>query len=120
MRASIRKGEAVHVPPNPAEHITDWLMDIGPTIPTGMGPEPISWEAINAWCDRIGIELDAWEARTIRRLSRVFIAQQNEARKPSCPAPYSEVAESPEQVDDRVTAQFKAMFDAFAQRGDAG
>lgn len=101
-------------PDNPAPHITDWLMDIGPTVPAGMGEAPISWEALDAWTRRTGIELDVWEARTIRRLSSAFIAQRYDAKKPACPAPYNGV-EQPAEVRDMVSEQFKALIGAFGK-----
>ncbi len=78
-----------------------------------MGEGPIGWADMAAWQSLTGIELDAWEARTIRRLSQAFVAQRHESEKPGCPSPCEEPAEA---VNDRVTAQFKAMFDALAQR----
>lgn len=80
-----------------------------------MGSGPIGWEALAAWSAMTGVELDPWEARTIRRLSKAFVAEQFDARKPSCPAPFDgNEAESVEARRDRVTAQFKAMFDALS------
>lgn len=111
------RDQPILLPPNPAEHVTDWLFDIGPVGSNGMSATEIGWEAIDAWCRRTGIDLDPWEARTIRRLSRAFAAQQHDARKPTCPAPYSGGEESVPQRRDRVSAQFKAMWDKLAKRG---
>lgn len=59
----------------------------------------------------MGIELNPWEAKTLRRLSSAFIAQQHDAKKNGCPAPYA--CETPELIENRVTSQFKAMMAAF-------
>jgi len=55
-----------------------------------MGEGPVSWIEINAWCERTGIELDPWEARTIRALSTAYVAQAHKSRKPDCPSPLDE------------------------------
>lgn len=104
----------MHVPPNPLPHITDWLFEIGPSSANGMGESPIDWASIAAWSGQIGIVLNAWEARTIRRLSQDFIHMRFEARKASCPAPFDPDADDEAKGDDRVTAQFRAMMAAFA------
>ena len=103
------------LPPNPAEHVTDWLLEIGPTSISGMGEAPVSWETIDAWQRLTGIELDPWEARTIRRLSSAYVGQRYEARKPNCPPPYNGADESVVAKRDTVTAQFKAFMQAFAK-----
>jgi len=110
-----RAGELIVLPDNPAPHIAEWLFEIGPTVPNGMGEAAIGWPDIDAWCRRTGIDLDPWEARTIRRLSKAFIAQRHDARKPDCLAPYAGVVIDVEAQDAKVTSQFKAMMLAFAK-----
>lgn len=110
------RDEPILYPDNPAPHITDWLFEIGPTVPTGMGEAAISWEAMDAWCNRTGVDLDPWECRTLRKLSQAFINQRHDAKKPDCPAPYSIEAIEAQQAEDRVTEQFRQMKLAFANR----
>lgn len=102
--------ESPVLPPNPAPHITDWFMEIGPTFSTGMGERPIEWPDMDAWCNRVGIDLDPWEARTIRRLSKAYARQVFDAKKPDCPAPY---IGNREVITDRrgiVANKLKAVF----------
>lgn len=107
------RGETPALPENPAPHITDWFLEIGPAVSAGMGEAPIGWQDMAAWSDLTGIELDAWEARTIRSLSEVFVAERHRARKPACMAPYSAL---PAENRARVDTQFKALVGALAGR----
>lgn len=92
------EGRPVLLPDNPAPHITDWLLEIGPTVSGAMGESAISWQEIEAWQRSTGIELDAWESRTIRKLSQAFIGQRHDAKARDCPAPFTGKAE---QIADR-------------------
>lgn len=76
------------MPPNPAPHIIDWLMEIGLTEAAGMGSAPLSWQEIDAWCNRTGIDLATWEARLIRRLSADYLAECRKAEDRNCPPPW--------------------------------
>lgn len=94
-------------PPNPAEHITDWLMEIGPT----MGDRVVTEQELVAWQSNSGIELDAWESRTIRRLSRAYLAQHYAAEEPDCPQPFtSDDEDDVEAHEAYVDAQIDALF----------
>lgn len=107
------RGETPALPDNPAPHVTDWFLEIGPTVATGMGEGPIGWQDMTAWSELTGVELDPWEAKTIRSLSSAFVAERHRARKPGCLAPYSTLS-----ADNRgrVDAQFKALVGALAGR----
>lgn len=103
------RAELILFPPNPADHITDWLREIGPTVSGAMGEAAIGWQDLAAWEHLTGIELDAWEARTIRSLSQEYLAQRHAATEPACPPPYSGTRQDVGVVRDKVTAQFAAM-----------
>jgi hypothetical protein len=83
-----RQRIAPAMPPNPAPHITDWLLEIGLTEAAGMGAAPLSWRELDAWCDRTGVNLDPWESRLIRRLSSAYIAEGQSAESENCPPPW--------------------------------
>jgi hypothetical protein len=100
------EGIPVDLPDNPLPYLTDWLIEIGPLATGGMGPAPLDWSDIANWQSLVGIRLDAWEARTIRKLSREFLDQMTKAKKPECPAPYSTGAVN----EEAVTEQFRKMF----------
>ena len=71
-----------------APHIIGYLYEIGPTMSTGMGLTPISFEEILAWQSLTGIELDPWETRILRRLSYDYLSESHKAEKADYPAPW--------------------------------
>lgn len=99
------------LPPIAHRHIVKWWLEIGPTVMAGMGEGPIGWSDIAAWQHLTAIQLDPWEAQAIRRLSREFLSQQCEARKPLCPSPLAEIEEKA-QTREKVAGQFKALIAA--------
>ena len=88
------------MPPNPAPHIIDRLVEIGLTEAAGMGAAPISWQSIRAWQDVMGIRLPRWEARLIRKLSVEYMAESRRAESENCPAPFrAGVSEREKQLE---------------------
>lgn len=94
------------LPDNPAPHLTDWFLEIGPAS----GDGPLGWQDIAAWSAQIGVELDPWETRTLRRLSEAFVNQRAVARKPNCPEPRLQADEI--ATRNKVDAQFAALMGA--------
>lgn len=83
-----RDGVKPQLPPNPMPHIVNRLVEIGLTGSTGMGPVPLSWLELDAWCRRTNVDLIPWEARLIRELSSAYIAEGRRAESENCPAPW--------------------------------
>lgn len=76
------------MPPNPAPHITDRLIEIGLTGTGAMTAVPLSWGEIDAWCNRTSIDLEPWEARLISRLSKAYVNQLHASEDEHCPPPF--------------------------------
>jgi hypothetical protein len=76
------------MPPNPAPHITDWLIEMGLTEAAGMGAVPISSSELAAWQGNTGVRLAPWEARLIRELSKIYLAEGRAAESENCPPPW--------------------------------
>lgn len=76
------------MPPNPAPHITDWLIEMGLTEAAGMGAVPISSCELAAWQDNTCVRLAPWEARLIRELSKAYLAEGRIAESETCPPPW--------------------------------
>ena len=76
------------MPPNPAPHIVNRLVEIGLTEAAGMGVAPLSWREINEWQRSVGVVLPPWEARLIRKLSAEYIAEGRRAEDETCPSPW--------------------------------
>jgi hypothetical protein len=111
LRGMEANGVEPSMPDNPAPYLTRWLLEIGPSVPAGMGEGVIGWQDMAAWERLTGVELSPWEARTLRRMSQAFVNQRSDARKANCPEPFAE----PEAVAKRIDQQFAAMFKAFAK-----
>ncbi len=76
------------MPPNPAPHITDWLIEMGLTEAAGMGAVPISSRELAAWQENTSVRLAPWEARLIRELSKAYLAEGRIAESETCPPPW--------------------------------
>lgn len=77
-------------------HLVAWLWEVGPTVAAGMGEGPITFAELHAWQALIGIELSAWEARTLRAMSRAYASESHRAKKPDCLQPWSP---NPDSID---------------------
>jgi hypothetical protein len=78
------------------EYLIGYLLEIGPTVAAGMGAGPITHGELRAWMDNIGIELEPWECRLLRRLSGDYLAESRKAEKADCPAPWRAPDAKPE------------------------
>lgn len=96
-------------PPGAAAHLVSYLYEIGPVSSGGMGAVVISWPEINAWQMATGIDLAAWEARGLRRLSQEYLAASHEAQAHDCPAPFSEQpdADTHSHINDKIANIFR-------------
>ncbi len=88
------------MPPNPAPHILDRLIEIGLTEAGGMAAVPISWLSINEWQRAMHIRLPPWEAALMRKLSVEYLAEGRRAESRNCPAPWrTEMSAREQEVD---------------------
>lgn len=85
-----------------AEHLLSYLFEVGPTMSSGGYPGPLTHEELRSWQDLVGIELQPWEVRFLRRLSCEYIAEGYRAQKVDCPAPAREFVNT--NVDVRAVA----------------
>jgi hypothetical protein len=85
MRAS---GATPAMPPIRARWMFDRLIEIGPVESSSAGSAPLSWHEIRAWQEATFTPLSAWEARTLRRMSRDFLIESQRAEDPHCQAPF--------------------------------
>ena len=91
------------MPPSPAPHIIDRLIEIGLSEPAGMGAAPLSWQTIAAWQHDTCVRLAPWEARLLRRLSNDYLAESRRAEDETCPPPWgAPVSEAAIQAELRA------------------
>jgi hypothetical protein len=82
-------GENIELPPCDAIYLIKYLFDeIGQTMPSGMGPVPLTNTEIAAWQSNKGITLNSWEAKTMRQLSLEYVSQHQISLKADCIAPF--------------------------------
>lgn len=91
-RARLKKDgiENPEMPECDAPYLVNYLFEVGPTQPAGMGDAPISHAELSAWMQNTGIELSSWEARTLKRLSMEYLSESHAAKEIDCPAPWAE------------------------------
>lgn len=119
----VREQITPDLPPNPAPYLTDWLFEIGPIASNGMGSSAIGWPDIAAWQMLKAVELFPWEAKVLRQLSAAFLGMMQDAKDPSCPAPFlsTETMErNREAVSNQLRIGFKAMSMANAKNRIGG
>ena len=69
-----------------ARYLIDYLYEIGPT----QGEAPLSHAELQAWQQNIGITLQQWELRLLKRLSLEYLGSWREATDPDCPPPWAD------------------------------
>lgn len=96
-----RRKIAPQLPPNPAPHLTDRLIEIGLSEAAGMGAGPLSWQTIAAWQRLTAVPLEPWEARLLRRLSVAYLAEGRRAEDETCPPPWrTEVTQAERDAEE--------------------
>ena len=65
-------------------------MEIGPTESGGFGAAPLSWREIHYWQECMGLRLQPWEIRMIRRLSAEYVSESSRAEDDDAQAPWTD------------------------------
>lgn len=71
------------------EYLVQYLFEAGPTMPGGMGAAPLTFSELECWQRQVGVDLDPWEVRIVRRLSLEYCAESQAATKPDAPPPFN-------------------------------
>ncbi len=96
-------GLSPDLPPLPAPIFIEYLFEVGPMVPAGMGSAAIGWLDLAAWQDQTGRGLPPWQTMLLRRLSRDYVNEFLEADKPDRAAPWA---------PDRLSEEHRASVDA--------
>lgn len=103
------KGRAILLPHvEVGGHLIDYLWEAGPSRQSSMGSVALDWVDIRAWQQCTGACLSSWEAKTLRGLSRVFVAQAGVSADPKAPPPWQ--AEMSLEEKKAVAERVKSMF----------
>jgi hypothetical protein len=90
-------------------YLVGYLFEVGPVMSTGMGPSIVTHQELQAWQHGMGLVLEPWEIKFIRRLSSEYIGEQARATDRSAFPPWSPDDED-SAADNAVVA--KSMKDA--------
>ncbi len=63
-----------HPFPEVLAYLWGWFCELGSGRTCGMGPNPITWEAIQAWAQLTGNSPAPWEVRALRSLDAAYLA----------------------------------------------
>ena len=88
------------MPPNPAPHIVDRLVEMGLSEAAGMGVVPLSWGEIVAWQAANCVRLEPWEAKLIRTLSAAYVTESRRAECENAPSPWRAPVSDRERAAD--------------------
>lgn len=81
-----RDNHPAEMPECDAFYVIEYLFELGLTL----GDSAITHSEIRAWMDNTGIDLSAWESRTIRALSGAYLSMSHEARSVESETPWEE------------------------------
>jgi hypothetical protein len=104
-------GEIVYPELEGAEHIVEYLYEVGPVLHNGDGVIPITWTELSNWSKSVGLALTAWEYQTIRGLSVLFAQEASLSKDPKRIAPWNNG-----RIDRKVIASgIEKAFQNFAK-----
>lgn len=97
-----------------ADYVITYWHDLGVVESGAMGPIPLSSKEILSWQECTGVELEAWEFRVLRDMSRRYLIQYEESKKPECPPPFGDPVNEFDRavVSKKVGNAFKAFIQA--------
>ena len=90
-------------------YLVSYLFEIGPTMAAGMGSGPITHGEIESWQRITGIDLNPWDARTLRRLSIDYLSESQKATQMDCPAPWEQAPDVIEVPNVKVESMRSAL-----------
>jgi hypothetical protein len=107
-KALLDAGRVLPLPEVDLVYIIEILFDVGPIESGGMGQGPLSHGEIRRWMENMGICLQPWEIRLLRRLSRDYLVETGRAAKRDCPAPWAAVVA---EIDrEKVSQKVERIF----------
>lgn len=98
--------EQPDMPPCDCPHLANYLFEIGPAVPAGMGDGPLSHTDLGAWMRNTGIALSPWECRALRRASIEYLTAAHQATERNAAPPW----------EDEVSAALDRLIQANSMR----
>jgi hypothetical protein len=85
------------------DYLIEYLFELGPTMPAGMGSGPLTPSEIEAAQRLLGVQFQPWEARLLMRLSREYLGESHKATEQNAPAPWQD--QEAVQIDHQELAR---------------
>lgn len=99
----------------PFDYMVGLFSDIGMAINTGNGLTPVTWQEIESFTKGTGVQLTAWEARTIRDMSAKYANGVVRYTNVNVEAPYQS-----EREKARIADTMKSALRGMVLRGKDG
>lgn len=98
-----------------AAYLIDYWKDVGSVSQGGYSAAPLTAIEISAWQQMVGIQLNPWEFRVLREMSRAYLAYLHEAEEFECPAPFGDYSRQFNR--NHIAEQAKRVFGRLAETG---
>ena len=90
-------------------HLLTDITELGYCTSAGFGQAVLSYQEIYSWSCLTGTAVTAWEAVTLRRLSRAYCEQVARSKVAACPPPWTPVVEPTPELRDKVDSFFRVL-----------
>ena len=91
------------------DHLAAFFQEVGPAASGGMGLMPISFTEIYNWASVTGTTLTGWEAKTLRQMSKAYVAEYNRSDDEHTPPPYEDREFDRDEVGQKVIEAFNFL-----------
>lgn len=100
------------LPPVDLPYLVAVLFEVGPVMAGAMGMLPLDEQELAAWQSNTGIELQPWESRMIKVLSRDYLSESSRATKPDWPPVWSPVTAAVVETKADIAKKIRAILRA--------
>lgn len=83
------------------EYLVRYLYEVGPCE----GEHELSFQELDAWCRRTGVDLDDFGSTALKQMSRAYLGMYHKARDASCPNPAVQNLDFDDMAPDAVQAR---------------
>lgn len=97
-------------------YLIEYFWEVGPAMSGGFSMSPITNAELRAWQHNIGISLQPWEARVLRRLSTEYIAESHDAEERDAIEPFKKLRDEAKAEDlARVARSMRQAIEELAK-----
>ena len=112
----LRAGKDLPYPPlETTREMSEYIVDLGGGIQTGMGLVPLSSLELRSWLEGTGVELSSWQFNTILEASRALVGQYNSSDGEKKPPPWANedtIKDHRKTVSDQMRSVMEGLMEA--------